>query len=136
VLAGITFVGVLVWNALRRTRRRRHDPDPRIRVLGAWSEALERLAAAGVAPHPSATSIEFALRYAPAHGAGAAGPPLMDLARLHTAAMFAPDPPSTAEADDAWQQVDTIVEALNSSVTRSARWSARLRRPPADPKLN
>jgi transglutaminase-like putative cysteine protease len=136
VLAGLTFVGVLLWNALRRTRRRRHDPDPRGRVLGAWSEALERLAAAGVAPHPSATSIEFALRYAPAHGAGAAGPPLMDLARLHTAAMFAPEPPSGSDADDAWHQVDTIVEALNSSVTRSARWSARLRRPPADPKLN
>jgi transglutaminase-like putative cysteine protease len=136
VLAGVTFVGLMIWNALRRTRRRRHDPDPRLRVLGAWSEALERLAAAGVAPHPSATSIEFALRYAPAHGAGAAGPPLMDLARLHTAAMFAPEPPSAADADDAWQQLDTIVDALNSSVTRSARWSARLRRPPADPKLN
>jgi len=50
--------------------------------------------------------------------------------------MFAPEPPSGSDADDAWHQVDTIVEALNSSVTRSARWSARLRRPPADPKLN
>jgi hypothetical protein len=60
----------------------------------------------------------------------------MDLARLHTAAMFAPEPPNSADADEAWQQVDTIVHALNESVTRTARWSARLRRPPADPKFN
>ena len=132
VIGGLAFVGALIWRALRRTRRRRRDPDLRVRVLGAWDEALERLSAAGVGPHPSSTSIEFALRYAPAHGAGDAGPPLMDLARLHTAAMFAPDPPSTAEADEAWKLVDTIVAAVNASVTRSARWSARLR-PPTGP---
>ena len=31
------------FGAWRRTRRRRHDPDDRRRVLGAWTEALERL---------------------------------------------------------------------------------------------
>ena len=55
-------------------RRRRHDPDARRRVLGAWTEALERLAAAGIERRPSTTSLEFALRQAPALGAGAAGP--------------------------------------------------------------
>ncbi len=70
----------LVAAALRRTRNRRDAADVRRRVLGAWTEALERLAAAGVQPRPAATSIEFALRHAPAHGAGGAGPPLMDLA--------------------------------------------------------
>ena len=38
--------------AWRRTRRRRHDPDARRRVLGAWTEALERLAAAGIERRP------------------------------------------------------------------------------------
>jgi transglutaminase-like putative cysteine protease len=117
----------LIVAALRRTRRRRYAVDARRRVLGAWTEALERLAAAGVTPRPAATSVEFALRHAPAHGAGGAGPPLMDLAQLHTAAMFAPDPPSEADADAAWRHVDAIDAALRQNVTRSERWVTRLR---------
>jgi Transglutaminase-like superfamily/Domain of unknown function (DUF4129) len=113
--------------ARRRTRKRRDTADTRRRVLGAWTEALERLTAAGVAARPSATSVEFALRHAPAHGAGGAGPPLMDLARLQTAAMFAPDPPSAADADAAWQHVDEIDAALRETVPRSERWITRLR---------
>ena len=45
-------LGVLAFRAWRRTRRRRHDPDDRRRVLGAWTEALERLAAAGIERRP------------------------------------------------------------------------------------
>jgi len=126
----------LVVAARRRTKRRRAAADTRRRVLGAWTEALERLAAAGVTPRPSATSVEFALRHAPAHGAGGAGPPLMDLARLQTAAMFAPDPPTESDADAAWRHVDKIDAALRESVPRSERWITRLRirkrdRPPS-----
>ena len=109
-------LGALAFGAWRRTRRRRHDPDDRRRVLGAWTEALERLAAAGIERRPSTTSLEFALRQAPALGAGAAGPPLMDLARLHTVAMYSPDAPTAAEADEAWAEVDAIAAALRTSV--------------------
>jgi hypothetical protein len=117
---------ILVIGARRRTHRRRHDPDPRHRVLGAWTEALERLTAAGVERRPSATSLEFALRQAPAHGAGAAGPPLMDLARLHTAALYSPEPPSEADAAAAWRDVDAIDAAIRQTVPRSTRWRTRL----------
>jgi transglutaminase-like putative cysteine protease len=120
-------IGWLVLTARRRTRQRRFAETSRRRVLGAWDEALERLAAAGVEPRASATSLEFALRHAPAHGAGDAGPPLMDLARLHTAAMFSPDPPSDDEADAAWNDVDAIDAALRDHVSRSERWITRLR---------
>jgi transglutaminase-like putative cysteine protease len=123
---------VLIVAAWRRTHRRRFAPEPRGRVLGAWSEALERLRAAGVTPKPAATAIEFALRYAPAHGAGDAGPPLMDLARLQTAAMYAPDPPSASDADLAWKAVDDINDALRKTVTRTGRWRSRLRIRPRD----
>ncbi|MDQ1383136.1 MAG: hypothetical protein QOG65_515, partial [Actinomycetota bacterium] len=99
LLALIAFVAFLAYSAWLRTRRRRRDPDDRRRVLGAWTEALERLAAAGIIRRPATTSLEFALRQAPALGAGAAGPPLMDLARLHTAAMYSPDPPTPEDAD-------------------------------------
>jgi transglutaminase-like putative cysteine protease len=127
---------VMIVAAWRRTRRRRHHPDARRRVLGAWTEALERLAAAGVQPRPSATALEFALRQAPAQGAGAAGSPLMDLARLQTAAMYAPEEPSEDEAETAWQRVDAIDAALRGNVSFVDRWKHRLRPPrPARPNL-
>jgi hypothetical protein len=118
----------LTLAAWRRSDRRRHDPDTRRRVLGAWTEALERLTAAGIRRRPSATSLEFALRQAPALGAGAAGPPLMGLARLHTAAMYSPDAPSREDADEAWSEVDAIARALRATTPRTnrirARWAA------------
>ena len=112
-----------VW---QRTRRRRGDHDPRRRVLGAWAEALDDLRAAGVPARPSATALEFAMRHAPAHGAGNAGPALMELARLQSAAMFALDEPSPTDADTAWAQVDTIRDAMRRTVARSARWRRRI----------
>jgi transglutaminase-like putative cysteine protease len=127
LLGALIFVGWLVFRSVERTRRRRHAQDNRKRVLGAWTEAIELLGAAGVEPRPSATSIEFALRHAPAHGAGDAGPPLMELARLHTAAMFAAEPPSDDDANAAWELVDQIGAALRESVGRTAMWRTRLR---------
>jgi transglutaminase-like putative cysteine protease len=123
---------VAAISAVLRTHRRRHHADARRRVLGAWAEAVERMAAAGVEPRPSATPVEFALRHAPAHGAGAAGPPLMELARLQTSAMFAPDPPSDEQAAEAWEHFDTIDRATRRHVSVFQRWKHRLR-PPRPP---
>jgi transglutaminase-like putative cysteine protease len=122
VLAVIAFIGFISFTLWRRRRRRRHDDDPRRRVLGAWAEALDQLRTAGVPPRPSATSIEFALRYAPAYGAGDAGPALMELAQLQSAALYGPDAPSEAEARTAWEQVDTIRETIRHNVARTRRW--------------
>ena len=126
VAAFVAFV-TLVVAASRRTHRRRHDPDPRRRVLAAWTEALERLSAAGVLRRPAATSLEFALRQAPAEGAGGAGPPLMDLARRHTAALYGADAPSDEEADAAWADVDAMIAALRRETRSGARLRAWLR---------
>ena len=127
-LGVIGFFGIVSFALWRRGRRRRKDHDPRRRVLGAWAEALDQLRIAGVPPRPSATALEFALRYAPAHGAGDAGPALMELARLQSAAMFAPEPPSSLEATYAWEQVDTIRTATRRNIARSARWRRILTR--------
>lgn len=129
-LAALLFIAIVLAIAIaltawRRSSHRRHDPDNRRRVLGAWSEALERLSAAGIVRRPSATSLEFALRQAPALGAGAAGPPLMSLARLHTAAMYSPEAPSREDADIAWSEVDAIADALRTSTPWSKRVRAR-----------
>jgi hypothetical protein len=123
VVATLLTVLIVKW---QRRHRRRHAANPRDRVTGAWAEALDRLREAGVSPRDSATPVEFALRHAAAHGAGSAGPPLMDLARLQTAALFAPEPPSTEEAEDAWQQVGRIEHALRRVTNRSHRWQRRL----------
>jgi transglutaminase-like putative cysteine protease len=125
--AALAAAGLLTAGALRRTHRRRTASDPRRRVLGAWTEALERLGAAGVSPRPAATPVEFARRHAPAHGAGDAGAPLLALARLQTAALFAPDPPSVDDAEAAWAHVDAITAALRTRVPRTERWISRLR---------
>jgi transglutaminase-like putative cysteine protease len=123
-IVGLAVAATAIW---RRSWRRRHDKDPRNRVLGAWAEALERMEAAGIDRRPSATPVEFALRHAPAHGAGSAGPPLMELARLQTVAMFAPDPPSPEDATRAWEHVDIIDHAIRRTAPRLDRWRRRLR---------
>jgi Transglutaminase-like superfamily/TgpA N-terminal domain/Domain of unknown function (DUF4129) len=126
-VCALGLLGLSIFALWRRSRRRRNDRDLRQRVLGAWAEALDHLDAAGVPPRPQATAIEFALRHAPAHGAGDAGPALMELARLQSAAMFAPDPPTPTEAAFAWEQVDTISSTVRHSVKATTRWRRRLR---------
>jgi transglutaminase-like putative cysteine protease len=128
-LAVLVVFGAVSFVQWRRRWRRRRDHDPRRRVLGAWAEALDQLRVAGVPPRPSATSLEFALRYAPAYGAGDAGPALMELARLQSAALYAREEPSEDEASEAWTQVDTIRQAIRRNVARTRRWRNLLRRP-------
>jgi transglutaminase-like putative cysteine protease len=126
VLATIATLFTVLAVKWRRRIQRRHAANERDRVTGAWAEALDRLREAGVSPRASATPVEFAMRHAAAHGAGAAGPPLMDLARLQTAALFAPDAPSHEEADDAWVHVHRIEQALRRATRWSRRWKRRL----------
>jgi transglutaminase-like putative cysteine protease len=126
LLAIIATFGSVLGVKWARRHRRRHAADQRDRVIGAWSEALDRLREAGVAPRASATPVEFAMRHAAAHGAGLAGPPLMDLARLQTAALFAPTGPSTDDGDTAWNDVHLIERALRRATRRSRRWKRRL----------
>jgi transglutaminase-like putative cysteine protease len=123
-LAFAAYAGSTLW---RRSHRRRHDKDPRRRVLGAWNEALDHLLTAGVPPKPAATALEFASRYAPAYGAGAGGPALTELARLQSAAMYAERPPTPADASHAWEQTDTIRDTVRRTIARPTRWRRRLR---------
>jgi hypothetical protein len=128
VLGVLGFAAYAAYTLWRRGQRRRHAKDPRRRVLGAWNEALDHLHTAGVPPRPAATSLEFATRYAPAHGAGhAGGPALLELARLQSAAMYAEEAPTPAEASQAWDQADTIRDTVRRTIARSTRWRRRLR---------
>ena len=70
---------------------------------------------------PAATLVEFALREAPAAGAGAAGPPLLELAQLQTRAMYGIDEPATDDADRAWECADKVGQALRAETPRRER---------------
>lgn len=124
--AALAYAGAAVLVVTRRRSLRRKASTNRLRVTGAWDEAVERLAEAGIERRPSSTPVEFALRHAPAHGAGAAGPPLMDLARLHTAAVFSPHEPADDDAAAAWEHASRIGTALRETAPAGQRWRRRL----------
>jgi transglutaminase-like putative cysteine protease len=125
VLAFGSAGAVIGLKALRRARRHR-AASGRARITGAWDEALERLAEARIHRRPSSTPVEFAMREAPAGGAGSAGPPLLALAHLTTSALYAPDDPSEEEADAAWDQVKALEVALRTHTSPRARLRRRL----------
>ena len=116
---------VVGLKSLRRMRRHR-AASGRARITGAWDEALERLAEARIHRRPSSTPVEFAMREAPAGGAGSAGPPLLALAHLTTTALYAPEDPSDDDADAAWIQVKALEVALRSHTSPRARLRRRL----------
>jgi transglutaminase-like putative cysteine protease len=107
LLAGsVVLYGAGVPLANRRRRRRRRDgaATPADRVLVAWAEAAEDLAAAGLAQRPWDTAPEFARRVCRA--AGPAGPALVRLADDASAAAWsadgvAPDVAARADAEAA-----------------------------------
>lgn len=129
VIAGTTAVRRLI----RRMRRR--GGDPAAKVVGAWQEAVDRLADAGVAVDASLTALEFAARAdrpAPArptrehHALALAAPFLEKLAARATDAAFSDQPPSTADVDDAWMLEREISRALyrgRRTSYRVAHWT-------------
>jgi transglutaminase-like putative cysteine protease len=132
--AGIGLAGPRAVAQVRavRLRRRRRRGGARARIHGAWDDAVDELARAGVPPRPTATPLEFALRHAAAGGAGAAGAPLVELARLETGARYAPEEPGDTDADTAWRHADRIATALGRRRLRARRGgSARAGRGPA-----
>ena len=92
-VAGVLVALVLLYGAggpaaKRRRRRRRREAasTPAERVLVAWEEATEDMAAAGLPSRPDETAVEYAHRVRKA--AGPAGAPLTRLADDTTAAAW------------------------------------------------
>jgi hypothetical protein len=79
-------VGVPLANRRRRRRRRAEAVTPADRVLVAWEDVEEDLAAVGLARRPSETAPEYAHRVS--RSAGPAGPPLVNLADDMSAAAW------------------------------------------------
>ena len=108
----------------RRVRRRRSGPA-RVRVAGAWSEALDRLREAGTAPALTLTPLEFAVGGTRSIAADV-GSPMTRLARIFTKASYSPGDPSEEEVSQAWAEVETLTQALDSSDSVVGRWRRRL----------
>jgi transglutaminase-like putative cysteine protease len=123
ILVAAMALAVAMIALLQHSRRwrRAHAPTTRARVDGAWTQVTEDLARRDIRRRPAATLVEFALREAPAAGAGAAGPPLLELAQLQTRSMYGIDEPAADDADRAWACADKIATALRAETPRRER---------------
>jgi transglutaminase-like putative cysteine protease len=127
-LALLLCVALAATTAVRRVRRRlrrRHAEKPAVKVVGAWEEAVDRLADTGVAIRASETALDLAAR---AESAGSrrapdrptreeralalAAPFLGELATKVTEAAFRREEPRAQDVNRAWDLERQISKAL------------------------
>lgn len=128
VVAAVATVGAVVIRRRRRRARRRGATDPAEQVAGAWAEALDGFAAAGVTWPASLTPLEVAADL-PARVGAAVEPPLGSLARRYTAVRYGAQAPDRGSVDAAWREVDAVQHALDSTLALGTRLRAQLRVP-------
>ena len=118
-LGAFYVVGVPLAKRRRRLRRREAAVTAADRVLVAWTEATEDMTAAGLAPRPEETAVEYAHRVCRA--AGPAGPALVRLADdTTTAAWCAGGVPADVAARAAAEAAD-VAGALAAQASRPDR---------------
>jgi transglutaminase-like putative cysteine protease len=132
VLVGVVAAAALVAlvtvpaRKARRRARRRHAADPADAVAGAWAEALDGFAAAGVTWPASLTPLEVSAELPAQVGSGLEAP-LGSLARRYTTVRFGGRPPDSASVDAAWRDVDAVQRALGATLGLGSRLRAQLR---------
>ncbi len=126
VLAAIATVVVASMRKTRRRARRRAAALPAEQVAGAWAEALDGLADAGVAWPSALTPLEVAGGLSGPVGPEVT-PPLRSLAGRYTAARFGAAPPDAAAVDAAWHDADEVHRSLVRGLRVPSRVRARLR---------
>jgi transglutaminase-like putative cysteine protease len=125
VVAALLFVVVAYVVAVplakrrRRHRRRAAAATPAARVLVAWAEATEDMAAAGMAPRPDETAVEFAHRVCRA--AGPAGPALIRLADDTSTAAWSAGGVADEVATRAAVEASGVATELAAQATRRER---------------
>ena len=138
-LAALYVVGVPFAKRRRRLRRREAAVTAADRVLVAWTEATEDMTAAGLAPRPEETAVEYAHRVRKA--AGPAGPALIRLADdTTTAAWCAGGVPADVAARAEAEAADVAGSLAAQATTRERVQKAldprllfKRERPPAVP---
>jgi transglutaminase-like putative cysteine protease len=140
-LAAAYLVGVPLAKRRRRRSRRAAAASPAERVLVAWEESAEAMAAAGLARRPDETAPEYAHRVRRA--AGPAGAALVRLADDSSAAAWSAGGVAVDVALRAETEADGIATELRAQSTRRDRVRtaldprpllARPPRPPSPPR--
>lgn len=103
---------------LRRRRRRRSTGDPTARILGGWSDVIDEARDFGLDLPPAATRSELATALD--------RPQALVLARVTDKAVYAPEEPTTSEADKVWAAADAVRTSLADGRTRRDRWRAAI----------
>ncbi len=117
-------VGVPLAKRRRRHRRRAAAATPADRVLVAWTEATEDMTAAGLAPRPDETAVEFAHRVCRA--AGPAGAPLVRLADDTSAAAWSAAGVPADVAVRAEAEAAGVATELDAQATRREKFRRAL----------
>lgn len=121
-------VGVPLAKRRRRRLRREAAATPADRVLVAWTEATEDMAAAGLARRPDETAVEYSHRVCRA--AGPAGAALVRLADDTTAAAWSAGGVATEVAVRAQAEAADVARSLAAQAGRRERLAKAL-----DPRL-
>lgn len=103
---------------LRRRRRRRTAADPTARILGGWRELIDEARDFGVELPPAATRSELATVLE--------RPQALVLARVADRAVYAPEEPTSSEADRVWLAADAVRASLADGRSRRDRWRAAI----------
>jgi len=118
-VVAVYVVGVPLAKHRRRLRRREAPTTAAGRVLVAWTEATEDMAAAGLGPRPEETAVEYAHRVCKA--AGPAGAALIRLADDTTTAAWCAGGVPEEVAVRARAEAADVAEALAAQASLAAR---------------
>lgn len=126
--------GRLLAPSLRRHRRRTRG-SPRRRVVSAWADALEHLAAAGT-PVPASATTSHVVSTAAGRIGHQVDHALAPLAELVATALYAPEPIPPDSAERAWHWADELrrsVRAGRSPHRGRGRLRTRIEEPAGRP---
>lgn len=121
---GIVAVVLLVRRRARPgriRRRRRLAPEPRTRVLGAWSDAVETCTAAGLPLTDALTPAEHATVVGRDPVSRAAAEPFRALVDVYEQAAYSPHPVAADAPDRAWAAADGVRAAMRDAARSSHR---------------
>lgn len=113
IVAALSPFLLVIGAKLRRRHLRRTGGTALSRIRGGWDEFADLVVDHGHAPPPAATRAEFA--------AAVGTLPSRVLAAVVDRAVFAPDPPSEADAERVWVAVGELRHSLDAGLTRRAR---------------
>ena len=122
VVAAVILVppGLVVGAKRVRRSRRRSRGSPAHRVIGAWSETMDRLRTNGVPTSRAMTAAELAAACEPVAGADTSAR-ISELAPVIDTALYAPSDPPEAMVDAAWDAEAGVADALREQTGRLRR---------------